>query len=336
MVLSSFGHEFRRQPRREAMQLVRYCSPLLAVLLMLAGCGTPAPAAPPLAEGAAPTAQPPAHTQPGAPVFHVGVVTDLGGIDDKSFNALAWQGARQAAIDFGAEAGYKESGAQGDYPGNIQKLIDGSDDLVITVGYLLVVDTALAARAFPQTKFAIVDNSYPDCWPGAVEGQDCGSSTELPNVRGLTFQTDEAAYLAGYLAAGMTRTGKVATFGGIKLPTVTIFMKGFAAGVQRYNTLHNSAVEVLGWNTQTDSGVFVDNFESISDGRTEAESFLRNGADIIMPVAGPVGQGSAAVCKETRACLIIGVDSDWYLSTPQYKEVILTSVTKQINTAVYD
>jgi basic membrane protein A len=242
----------------------------------------------------------------------------------------------QAAADFGVQPSYIESDSRLDYPRNIQMFLDDGVDLLVTVGYLLVVDTAEVARAYPGTMFAIVDNTYPDCFPGAVEGKDCGSTTELPNVRGLTFQTDEAAFLAGYAAAGMTRTGRVATFGGIKIPTVTIFMKGFEAGVRKYNENHLTAVQVLGWDTASDSGEFVDNFDSIEDGRAAAESFIEAGADIIMPVAGPVGQGSAAVCKETGACRIIGVDSDWYLSNPEYREVILTSVIKKIDVAVYD
>ena len=147
-------------------------------------------------------------------------------------------------------------------------------------------------------------------------------------MRGLSFQTDEAAFLAGYLAAGMTKTGKVGTFGGIKIPTVTIFMKGFEAGVKYYNQQKSANVEVLGWDTAADDGLFTGNFNSTDDGRKFAESLMQEGADIIMPVAGPVGLGSAAVCKETGNCMIIGVDADWYETAPEYKEVVLTSVLK--------
>jgi basic membrane protein A len=164
----------------------------------------------------------------------------------------------------------------------------------------------------------------------------CGTDQELANVRGLNFQTDEAAMLAGYLAAGMTKTGKVATYGGMQLPTVTIFMRGFEAGVKYYNEQKGTNVEVLGWDSATDSGVFTGNFDSLDDGRANAESFVQEGADIIMPVAGPVGLGSAAVCKETGACLIIGVDADWYDTAPEYKDVELTSVLKKIDVAVYN
>jgi basic membrane protein A len=269
--------------------------------------------------------------------FCVGQVTDLGGIDDKSFNASAWLGAQNALDEDLIQSGkYLESQSQSDYARNIQQFLDEGTDLIVTVGYLLGVDTASAANANPDTMFAIVDYAYPDCWPGAVVGTDCGSDVDIPNVRGLMFQTDAAAFLAGYLAAGMTETGKVGTYGGIPIPTVTIFMKGFEAGVLYYNQQKGTNVEVVGWSTATGEGLFTGNFESTDDGRAYAESLMQEGVDIIMPVAGPVGLGSAAVCQETGGCTIIGVDADWFDTAPEYQDVILTSVLKKIDVAVYN
>lgn len=272
----------------------------------------------------------------GGGAFKVAQVTDLGGIDDKSFNATAYKGIERAVAELGVEGKYLESQQQSDYAKNIQQLLDEDTDLIVTVGFLLGVDTAIAAKANPDQKFAIVDYAYPDCWPGAVEGKDCGSTTELPNVLGLTFATDQAGFLAGYAAAANTKTGKVATFGGIQLPTVTIFMKGFEAGVNYYNQNMGTTVEVLGWSTAEDAGSFTGNFESLDDGRSFAEAFVQEGADIIMPVAGPVGLGSAAYCKETGSCMIIGVDTDWTVSASEYSDVILTSVLKNMDVAVFD
>jgi basic membrane protein A len=235
-----------------------------------------------------------------------------------------------------ASGKYLESNAQADYARNIQQFLDEKSDLIITVGFLLGVDTATAAKANPGVNFAIVDYTYPDCWPGAVVGTDCGSDVELPNVRGLSFQTDQAAVLAGYLAAGMTKTGKVGTFGGIQLPTVTIFMKGYEAGVKYYNAQHGTSVAVVGWDNASGTGLFTGNFNSTDDGRSFATSLMQEGVDIIMPVAGPVGLGSAAVCKETGGCKIIGVDTDWFITAPEYQDVILSSVMKKINVAVYN
>jgi len=272
----------------------------------------------------------------GTSAFKVAQVTDLGGIDDKSFNATAYKGIEQAVAELGVEGKYLESQQQADYAKNIQQLLDEETDLIVTVGFLLGVDTASSAKANPEQKFAIVDYAYPDCWPGAVEGKDCGSTTELPNVLGLTFSTDQAGFLAGYAAAASTKTGKVATFGGIQLPTVTIFMKGFEAGVKYYNQENSANVEVLGWSTADDAGSFTGNFESLDDGRSFAEAFVQEGADIIMPVAGPVGLGSAAYCKETGSCMIVGVDTDWTVSASEYSDVILTSVLKNMNVAVFN
>jgi basic membrane protein A len=273
----------------------------------------------------------------GSSAFKVGQVTDLGGIDDKSFNAGAYDGIEKAITDLKVEGKYLESTQQSDYAKNIQQLLDENTNLIITVGFLLGVDTATAAKANPEAKFAIVDYSYPDCFGDpADEGKTCGSTTELANVSGLTFQTDEAAFLAGYAAAANTKTGKVATFGGINIPPVTIFMKGFEAGVAYYNAQKGTTVEVLGWNTAANDGSFTGNFDSLDDGRSFAESFVQEGADIVMPVAGPVGLGSAAYCKETGSCKIVGVDVDWTVSAAEYTDIILTSVLKNVNVAVYD
>jgi basic membrane protein A and related proteins len=272
----------------------------------------------------------------GGGAFKVGQVTDLGGIDDKSFNATAYAGLTQAVEELGVEGKYLESTQQSDYAKNIQQFLDEETDLIVTVGFLLGVDTAAAAKANPNQKFAIVDYAYPDCWPGAEEGKDCGSAAALTNVLGLTFATDQAAFMAGYAAAASTQTGKVATFGGINIPTVTIFMKGFEAGVKYYNQQKGANVEVLGWNTAANDGSFTGNFDSLDDGRSFAESFVQEGADIIMPVAGPVGLGSAAYCKETSACKIIGVDTDWTVSAAEYSDITFTSVMKMMNVAVFD
>lgn len=308
---------------------------LLIASMVLTACGTPVtPTAAPATEApatAAPATEAPTVAPTEAPaVFKVGEVTDLGGIDDKSFNATAYAGVEKAVTDLGAEGKYLESTQQSDYAKNIQQFLDEGTNMIVTVGFLLGVDTATAAKANPDTKFAIVDYSYPDCFgTDAVEGQSCGSATELPNVLGLTFKTDEAAFLAGYAAAGLTKTGKVATFGGLEIPPVTIFMTGFEAGVKHYNTVHNTTVEVLPF-------TYTGNFDSTDDGRSFAESFVQEGADIVMPVAGPVGLGSAAYCKESNSCMIVGVDTDWTVSASEYTDVILTSVMKNMNIAVYD
>ncbi len=253
--------------------------------------------------------------------FRVGMVTDVGGIDDKSFNATSWQGMELAKQELGVEVAYLESQQQADYASNITQFIDQGYDMIITVGFLLGDDTKKFAEQYKDIKFAIVDFAY---------------DPPLPNVLGLTFATDEAAFLAGYLAAGMTKTGKVGTFGGIKIPPVTIFMVGFEYGVKYYNQKHGTNVQVLGWDTAKDEGLFVGNFESTDDGRRAGEDLIAEGADIIMPVAGPVGLGTAAAVKDHPGTMLIGVDTDWCISAAEYCPVVLTSVMKNMHIAVRD
>jgi basic membrane protein A len=294
-----------------------------AVAMLLSACG-------PAATTAAPATQAPAP----APKIKVGEITDMGGVDDKSFNALAWKGVQDGMSQLGVDGKYLESTQQSDYVKNLNQMLTEHQDLIITVGFLLGVDTAAAAKLNPTQKFAIIDYTYPDCWPGAVEGKDCGSASDLPNVRGLAFQTDEAGMMAGYLAAGMTKTGKVGTFGGIQIPTVTIFMKGFQAGVKLYNQKNGTKVEALGWDDVAQKGLFTGNFTSTDDGKSFATSLVQEGADIVMPVAGPVGLGSAAYCQTSGKCLIIGVDTDWFVSANEYASIELSSVQKKIDVAV--
>jgi len=299
--------------------LLTIISVLAAFSMILAACApaaTPAPvetAAPP-AETAAPAA-----TEAVAK-FKACQVTDTGGIDDKSFNATAWKGVQDAVDQLGIEGKYLESQQQTDYEKNINAFIDEGCNIIVTVGFLLGDGTKAAAEKNPDQKFSIVDYAY---------------DPTIPNVLGQVFSTDQAGFLAGYVAAGVSKTGKVGTFGGIQIPTVTVFMDGFALGVKYYNEQKGTNVEVLGWDPIAQTGLFTGNFESTDDGRTMGETLMDEGADIIMPVAGPVGLGTAAAVKERGNAYIIGVDSDWYLTAPDYKDITLTSVLKNMDITTF-
>jgi basic membrane protein A len=253
--------------------------------------------------------------------YKVGMVSDMGGIDDKSFNATSWKGVQDAIKELGIQGSYLESTQQTDYAPNITQYLNQGTNLIITVGWMLADDTANFAKENPDVSFAIVDMAY---------------DPPIDNVRALTFATDQAAFLAGYVAAAATKTGKVACFGGINIPTVSIFMVGYEAGVKYYNAQHGTNVAVLGWDTAANNGVFVGNFESTDDGRRTGEEFITEGVDIIMPVAGPVGQGTAEAAKAAGNVWIIGVDTDWTVSAPTYTDVVLTSVMKNMDVAVFD
>jgi basic membrane protein A len=252
----------------------------------------------------------------GETTFKACQVTDAGGIDDKSFNATAWKGIQQAEEEMGIEGKYLESQQQTDYEKNINAFLEEGCDLIVTVGFLLGDATAAAAEANPDQKFSIVDFAY---------------DPTIENVLGQVFNTNEAAFLAGYLAAGVSQTGKVGTFGGIQIPTVTVFMDGFALGVDYYNQQKGTNVEVLGWDPAAQTGLFTGNFESLDDGRNLGESLMDEGADIIMPVAGPVGLGTAAAVQERGGVYIIGVDSDWTQTSPEFTDITLTSVLKKMD-----
>ncbi len=260
-------------------------------------------------------------TTSAASAFTACQVTDTGGIDDNSFNQTAWKGVQDAMDDFGIDGRFLESQAETDYEANINSLIDGDCDVIITVGFLLGDATKTAAAANPDQQFSIVDFAY---------------DPPLANVLGQVYATDEAAFLAGYLAAGMTKTGVLGVFGGINIPPVTIFMDGFSYGADYYNAQNGTSVTILGWNTQSREGLFTNNFESLDDGRAYAQNLYDEGADIILPVAGPVGLGSAALADELGPdqLKIIGVDADLYATDPEKGHVYLTSITKRMDATV--
>jgi len=295
---------------------------LVVISLLVAACGgkaTPAPTTAPVAtEAPAVVEQPTAAPVVEEAAFSVGQVTDVGGIDDKSFNQTAWAGVERAVKELGVTGVFLESQQQTDYEKNLNEFISQGKDLIVTVGFLLADATKAAAEANPDAKFAIID-----------------SGTSAPNVKGLLFDTSQPGFLAGYLAAGMTETGVVCTFGGLNIPPVTDFMVGFTHGANYYNQEKDANVEVLGWDNAAQDGVFAGNFESTDDGRRLAEVFFDEGCDIIMPVAGPVGLGSAAAAQE-RGLAVIGVDTDSFVSAPEFADVWLTSVVKKMDVAVFD
>ena len=280
----------------------------------------------------------PPTTLPPPPEFKVCEVTDTGGIDDRSFNETGFKGATDAVaqIDGVTEAKFLESQSPDDFRPNIDSFIDEECDLIVTVGYLLSNDTGAAALDNPGATFMIIDFPVGPFAPWC-EVDDAGACTGdvVINVRGATFNIDEATFLAGYAAAAMSETGIVGTFGGINIPPVTQFMDGFFWGIQQYNEDSGASVRLLGWDpADPEIGLFSGDFESTSDGFNLGQTLSDEGADIIMPVAGPVGLGTAAFCQDNDACQIVGVDSDWVESSDT-PDIILTSALKRLDTAVF-
>lgn len=176
--------------------------------------------------------------------------------------------------------------------------------------------TKAAAEANPTQHFAIIDQTYDPV---------------IPNVRGSAYAVNESGYLNGYLAAGMTKTGKVGTYGGMQFPSVTAFMDGFALGVEAYNAKHGTSVQTLGWDYKTQTGLFSGDFSNTDNGKNLTLGLLDEGADIIMPVAGPVGQGTLAALRERNTGLMIGVDTDWSVLYPDYADIVLASALKKMD-----
>ncbi len=261
--------------------------------------------------------------------FRACMVTDSGGIDDRSFNATAWAGIQAAEEALGISSGFLESEDDSDYVRNVNQQVQADCGIVVTVGFLLAKATGDAALANPEENFAIVDYGY--------DLPEEKKYANAENLKGLVFNTAEAAYLAGYVAAGMSKTGTVATYGGLQIPTVTIFMDGFWEGVQRYNDDNGADVQVLGWDEESQRGSFTGDFEDQNKGKVLTENFIQQGADIVMPVAGPVGLGTLAAAKGTGDVSVIWVDTDGCDSLGEQDcQYLLTSVMKGMDVAVED
>ena len=269
--------------------------------LAAAACGD-APAETPNAGGSSATTK-----------YSACMVTDTGGIDDKSFNASAWAGMQAAKTKAAAvDPDYVASSAQTDYEPNLRGFVTKKCNFILAVGGLMIDATKKVAAENTSSQFAIVD--------GAVAGAS--------NVYPMQFATHQAAFLAGYLAAGFSKTGKVATFGGMKLPTVAIFMA-------HYNKVKSKNVQVLGWDKAKQNGSFTEDFGSPAKGKALTNTFVAQGADVILPVAGGTGLGAADVAKGSGGKVsVIWVDQDGCKSAAQDCEVFLTTVVKNIIDAV--
>ncbi|CAD5992834.1 Nucleoside-binding protein [Agreia sp. COWG] len=246
------------------------------------------------------------------------MVTNSGGLEDRSFNQSSWEGLEKAKSELSIDAEVIVSTNETDLAPNVTQAVESGCQFVLTVGYELADATIAEAKANPSVHFSIVDEQ--------VEGE---------NIKPIVFDTAQAAYLAGYLAAGTSTTGKVATFGGGNQPPVTLFMDGFVDGVAKYNEVHKTTVQALGWNKQSQDGVFTGDFEDINKGKVTTQGFIDQGADVILPVAGQVGEGAAAAALENPNVSIIWVDNDGYDTLPAtYKPIVLTSVLKNTGDAV--
>jgi basic membrane protein A len=245
-------------------------------------------------------------------------VTDDAGIDDRSFNASGWLGVQAAvAAGFAQEDPILlESTSEADYQPFIEQCLAQEAEHILTSGFKLGPTTKQFAEANPDVMFTIID--YP---------------SEAPNVRGLEYQTDEAAFPAGYLAAGMTQTGIVSTYGGANIPTVAIFMDGYARGVAHYNDVKGTDVQVLGWDVELQEGAFTGVFDPADPAvRATCENQLDEGADIILPVGGAINTPCGVAIQDRGIDgAMLGADADAFFAMPEaLQDLWLTTVEKGI------
>lgn len=249
------------------------------------------------------------------------MVAGLPRLEDKSFNESAWEGFNRAKDDYGVDISVVETTSDGDYEPAIQNFVAEGCELIVGVSFMMTPQMDEAAEANPDIKFALVDDVFP---------------TDLPNAKGIVFDTAEASYLAGYAAAGVSTTGRVGTFLGGKIAPTMLFADGFYDGVQQYNETHGTDIKVIGWDKDEQDGMATGDFEDVAKGKQFSEQLIEQGADVLLPVAGTVSTGALAAAKESGDTAVIWVDTDGYYSEPTYGSIILTSVMKQIGNAVYD
>ncbi|KQQ10479.1 MULTISPECIES: BMP family lipoprotein [Rathayibacter] len=249
------------------------------------------------------------------------MVSDAGGFDDKSFNELGYTGLVEASEELGVEPVDVTSESETDYAPNLTSLVDQGCNLIITVGFALADATKAAAEANTDIDFAIIDDA----------------SIDLENVKPITFDTSQSAFLAGYAAASYSKTGVVGTFGGQPYPTVTIFMDGYADGVAYYNEQKGTDVKVVGWDVASQNGSFTGGFAAGVEAKSAAQSLIDQNADVILPVGGPIFQSAIEAIRDSgKEIAMVGVDADLYETYPDGSDLYLTSILKGIKEGTSD
>jgi basic membrane protein A and related proteins len=278
---------------------------IIVLSMVMAGCAPAAPAAPDCSK---------------KEVFCVGLVTDVGKVDDKSFNQSAYEGLKQAEKELGAQVKYIETADSKDYAKNISTFADQKYDAIITVGFALGEATIAAAKQYPDIKFIGIDQFQSDA---------------IANLSGIVFDEDKSGYLAGVLAALMTKSNKVGgVFATDTVPPVWRFGEGYRAGVVA--TKPDAEINIVYHN---DVGLDK-TFSDPEWGKTTANSMIDKGVDVIFSAGGKTGNGGliAVAGKSTadKPIYAIGVDTDQYLTVPEAQKVLLSSAMKSIVPAVMD
>jgi basic membrane protein A len=286
---------------------------LLMMGLALVACGgASAPAGEPAAE--TPAAEASGDCSDEA-VFCVGLVTDVGEIDDKSFNQSAWEGVQEVEKELGAQIDYIETQDAKDYAANIGQFANNGYDVIVTVGFAMGEATIEAAQQYPDVKFIGIDQFQGDT---------------IDNLVGLIFNEDKSGFLAGALAAMLTESGTVGQVLGTDLvPPVVAFKEGFDGGAEYVNpdiniiaTFHPGGLDVA----------FVDP----EWGAATAKQALDQGADVIFGAGGKTGNGALIETAGREGAYCIGVDTDQWLTVPEAHSCLVSSAMKLITPGVFD
>jgi basic membrane protein A len=282
--------------------------------LLLSGCAA-APEAEPTASETAVEAVP-------AIDYLACAVSDEGSWNDKSFNESVYDGLVKANTELGAQIADAESNSAEDFAPNLQAMVDQGCDITFAVGFNLVADVNAAAAANPEVSFVTID--------GWSEGN--------ANLKPVTYAMNQSSYLAGYLAAAYSTTKVVGTYGGLQIPAVTDFMDGFYYGAMAYAAETGTDVTVVGWDAKAQTGQFIGNFAPNSgESKAIAAALVNEGADVLFPVGGDqFGAVSEAIKEAGVEGVMIGVDKDVALTSPEYASMTLTSAEKRMTNAVYD
>ncbi|MEO7070948.1 MAG: BMP family ABC transporter substrate-binding protein [Nostocoides sp.] len=255
-----------------------------------------------------------------ASVFCVGLVTDTGKVDDKSFNQSAWEGVQAGGTATGAQVKYIETVDTKDYATNIKQFTDKKYDVIVTVGFLMADATVAAAKAYPNTKFIGVDQFIDT------------TKVTSTNLTGLSFNEDQAGYAAGYLAGLMTKTNKIGDVLGLEIPPVQKYDKGYKAGA----LAANPKVKVTSVYHPAGDNAFNDPVW----GAGEAKKQLAQGADFIFGAGGNTGNGAISETAKAsgagKTVFCIGVDVDQWDSVPAAQPCLITSAEKHLKEGVTD
>jgi len=236
----------------------------------------------------------------------VGMVTDVGGVNDQSFNQSAWEGLQKAKKDLGIKASYQESKQDADYAANLDTLLEANNDLIWGIGFKMADAILKAAKQNPKQKYAIIDFSYGDKTPA--------------NVVGVMFKAEEGAFLAGYIAAKSSKTNTIGFIGGMSVPIIHAFQYGYKAGAK----FANAKINVL--------EQYSESFTDAAKGKAIANSMMGKNADVVFHAAGAVGDGVIEAVKEKNK-MAVGVDRDQNYLAPKN---VITSSMKRVDNAIFN